>query len=105
MLDIHSACCCCNTFDTRLFSAIYQCVIFSTILLADVKYGLRSGVTYTFGRLKADFIFDDSSLSRTHAEIKVSPKGEGVIIKGQAHDMFSRIFRRRIYIFFLPNIM
>ena len=24
---------------------------------------------------------------------------------GQAHDMFSRIFRMRIYEFFLPNIM
>ena len=61
------------------------------ILLADVKYGLRSDVTYTLGRLNADFIFDDSSLSRTHAEIKVSPKGEGVIIKGQAHDIFHEI--------------
>ena len=70
------------------------------ILLADVKYGLRSDVTYTLGRLNADFIFDDSSLSRTHAEIKVSPKGEGVIIKGQAHDIFSRNFLIRIYEFF-----
>ena len=26
-------------------------------------------------------------------------------IKGQAHDMFSRIFRIRIYNFFLPNVM
>ena len=26
-------------------------------------------------------------------------------VKGQAHDMFSRIFRIRIYKFFLPNIM
>ena len=89
---------------------MYQYVILIlNILLPDVKYGLRSGVTYTLGRLKADFIFDDSSLSRTHAEIKVSPKGEGVIIKGQAHDMFSRIFLIRIYEFFyqisvLPNL-
>ncbi len=47
------------------------------ILFADVIYGLRSGVTYTCGRVKSDFIFDDTSISRNHAEIKVSPKGEG----------------------------
>jgi hypothetical protein len=28
-----------------------------------------------------------------------------IVILGQAHDMFSRIFRIRIYKFFLPNIM
>ena len=46
------------------------------VLLADVIYGLRSGVTYTCGRVKADFIFNDTSISRNHAEIKVSPKGK-----------------------------
>ena len=30
---------------------------------------------------------------------------KGYNYKGQAHDMFSRIFRIRIYEFFLPNIM
>ena len=60
--------------------------------------GLESILTITFQ------VTEENEADQTALEENYPSIGDPKEI-GQAHDMFSRIFRIRIYEFFLPNIM
>ena len=59
---------------------------------------------YNFGNKITFQVTEENEADQTALEENYPSIGDPKEI-GQAHDMFSRIFRIRIYEFFLPNIM